>query len=74
MAPPRAGIASLSGDCPPSQVLAIRKKVLGEEHPDFAKSLNNLAGVLVKQGKPEAAATYSVLRGGFRWPAKWAPC
>ena len=29
--------------------LAIRKKVLGDEHPDVAESLNNLAGLLSDQ-------------------------
>ena len=29
--------------------LAIRKKVLGEEHPDVAQSLNNLAALLEAQ-------------------------
>ena len=29
--------------------LAIRKKVLGEEHPDVAQSLNNLAQLLQDQ-------------------------
>ena len=31
------------------QALAIRKKVLGEAHPDVAQSLNNLAGLLSDQ-------------------------
>ena len=37
------------------QALAIRKKVLGEEHPNVAESLNNLAQLLNAQGKPREA-------------------
>jgi len=38
--------------------LAIRKKVLGEEHPDTAESLNNLGFLLATQGDYEAAEEY----------------
>ena len=37
------------------QALAIQQKVLGEEHPDTAKSLNDLAGLYQAQGKYEQA-------------------
>jgi tetratricopeptide (TPR) repeat protein len=41
------------------QALAIRRKVLGEQHPDTATSLDNLAGNLYYQGKyPEAETLY----------------
>jgi CHAT domain-containing protein/tetratricopeptide (TPR) repeat protein len=41
------------------QLLAIRKKVLGEEHPDTAQSYNMLARSLLLQGKfVEAEASY----------------
>ena len=33
------------------RALAIREKALGEDHPDVAKTLNNLAGVYLAQGK-----------------------
>jgi serine/threonine protein kinase/Tfp pilus assembly protein PilF len=33
------------------KALALRKKLLGSEHPDVARSLNNIAGVLKQQGK-----------------------
>ncbi|NEU84560.1 CHAT domain-containing tetratricopeptide repeat protein, partial [Nostoc sp. UIC 10630] len=33
------------------RMLAIRKKLLGNEHPDVATSLNNLAGLYSRQGK-----------------------
>lgn len=33
----------------------MRKKLLGQEHPDVAISLNNLAGLYESQGKYEAA-------------------
>jgi tetratricopeptide (TPR) repeat protein len=39
----------------PERALAIREKVLGEEHPDTAMSLNNLAGLLYEQGSYEEA-------------------
>ena len=32
------------------QALAIGKKVLGEQHPDYAKSLNDLAGLYQSMG------------------------
>ena len=35
--------------------LAIRKKMLGEEHPDVADSLNNLASLYKNQGKYDEA-------------------
>jgi CHAT domain-containing protein/Tfp pilus assembly protein PilF len=35
---------------PARRVLALRKEVLGEHHPDYAKSLNNLAFLLRSQG------------------------
>lgn len=38
-----------------SQVLEIRKRVLGEEHPDTAASYNNLASVYASQGEYEKA-------------------
>jgi hypothetical protein len=34
-----------------SRELAIREKALGSEHPDVARTLNNLAGLYAKQGK-----------------------
>ena len=37
------------------QALAIRKEVLGERHPDYATSLNNLAVLLQSQGDYAAA-------------------
>jgi len=37
------------------QVLGMRKKLLGEEHPDVAKSLNNLAMLYNKMGMYEKA-------------------
>ncbi len=40
---------------PAKQVLAIRKEVLGERHPDYADSLNNLAFLLQTQGDYAAA-------------------
>ncbi|BBD65248.1 hypothetical protein NIES4070_15990 [Nostoc commune HK-02] len=33
------------------QALALRRKLLGEEHPDVASSLNNLAGLYDSQGR-----------------------
>ncbi len=33
------------------QALALRRKLLGEEHPDVAQSLNNLAGLYDTQGR-----------------------
>ncbi|MEH2179958.1 tetratricopeptide repeat protein, partial [Nostoc sp.] len=33
------------------QALALRRKLLGEEHPDVAVSLNNLAGLYNSQGR-----------------------
>ena len=38
------------------QALEISKKALGEEHPDVATRLNNLACVLNNQGNTEEAA------------------
>ena len=35
--------------------LKIRKEVLGTQHPDYATSLNNLAGLYKAMGKPEQA-------------------
>ena len=37
------------------QVLAVRKKLLGEEHPDVAQSLTNLAAFYNSQGRYEEA-------------------
>ena len=37
------------------RALAIRKEVLGERHPVYALSLNNLAALLDKQGDYAAA-------------------
>ena len=37
------------------QALDMRKKLLGEEHPDVATSLNNLAGLYFSQGRYEEA-------------------
>ena len=37
------------------QALDIRKKVVGEKHPDYAQSLNNLAGVYEKMNQYEKA-------------------
>jgi len=37
------------------QVLAIREKILGQEHPDVASSLSNLAGLYKAQGDYEQA-------------------
>ncbi|MEH2086381.1 tetratricopeptide repeat protein, partial [Nostoc sp.] len=33
------------------QALALRRKLLGEEHPSVASSLNNLAGLYRSQGR-----------------------
>ncbi|MFO0141735.1 MAG: tetratricopeptide repeat protein, partial [Aphanizomenon sp.] len=33
------------------QALALRQKLLGDDHPDVAQSLNNLAGLYHSQGK-----------------------
>ena len=38
------------------QALAIQEKVLGEHHPDYALSLNNLAGLYFSRGDYAAAA------------------
>ena len=35
--------------------LALRKKLFGNEHPDVARSLNNLAEVISAQGRPAEA-------------------
>jgi tetratricopeptide (TPR) repeat protein len=43
---------------PARQALAIRKKVLGEQHPDTALSLNNLGTLLRAQGDYVAARPY----------------
>jgi tetratricopeptide (TPR) repeat protein len=40
------------------QALAIRKKVLGEEHPDTASSLNNLGGLLDSMGDYQGARPF----------------
>ena len=41
------------------KALAIRERVLGEEHPDTATSYNNLAGVYASQGNnKEALSNY----------------
>ncbi|NEO78312.1 tetratricopeptide repeat protein [Moorena sp. SIO4G3] len=41
--------------CPPyllaERALEIRQEILGEEHPDVAISLNNLAGFYESQGR-----------------------
>ena len=39
------------------EVLAIDKKVYGDEHPEIATDLNNLAWLLKKQGNAEEAAS-----------------
>jgi tetratricopeptide (TPR) repeat protein len=39
------------------EALALRRKLLGNEHPDVATSLNNLASVLREAGKPAEAET-----------------
>jgi tetratricopeptide (TPR) repeat protein len=36
-------------------VLAVRRKAQGEEHPSFATTLNNMAGVYDDQGRHEEA-------------------
>ena len=41
------------------ECLAIEKKTLGEEHPQYAASLNNLAALLYEQGKLDEAIPYS---------------
>ena len=33
------------------EALEMRKKLLGEEHPDVAQSINNLAGLYYGQGR-----------------------
>ncbi|MFM7469656.1 MAG: tetratricopeptide repeat protein, partial [Vampirovibrionales bacterium] len=40
------------------QALAIRQKSLGENHPDTANSLNNLAGLYEDTGRYHEAKTY----------------
>jgi len=37
------------------QALEIRRQVLGEQHPDFASSLNNLAALYGSTGRSEQA-------------------
>ena len=37
------------------QALEIRRQVLGEQHPDFAPSLGNLAGLYSETGRSEQA-------------------
>lgn len=37
------------------QALALRETVLGKEHPSTLTSMNNLAGVLSRQGKYKEA-------------------
>jgi tetratricopeptide (TPR) repeat protein len=37
------------------QALEISRQVLGEQHPDFARSLNNLAGLYYSTGRFEQA-------------------
>ena len=37
------------------QALEIRRQVLGEQHPDFARSLNNLAWLYDSTGRSEQA-------------------
>jgi tetratricopeptide (TPR) repeat protein len=37
------------------QALALRQKLLGDDHPDVAESLNNLAGLYESQGKYKEA-------------------
>jgi tetratricopeptide (TPR) repeat protein len=37
------------------QALDIRERVLAEDHPDLAQSLNNLAGLLARQGDTDDA-------------------
>ena len=45
------------------QALEIRKKVLGENHPDYAKSLNNLA--LLYRGPRRLSAGRTALPPGL---------
>ncbi len=39
------------------EVLALREKVLGPEHPDTLSTRHNLAGALIDQGRPAEAET-----------------
>jgi hypothetical protein len=39
------------------EVLAKRKRILGEEHPDTISAMNNLANTLSDQGQLDEAAT-----------------
>jgi hypothetical protein len=39
------------------EALAMRKRLLGEEHPAVATSLNNLAGLYESQGRYERGRT-----------------
>ena len=40
------------------EALEARRRVLGDEHPDTLRSIDNLAGVLASQGKYEQAEVY----------------
>ena len=57
------------------QALEIRKKALGESHPDFATSLNNLAGCTKSMGdyaaaSPSSARPWRSGRGAGREPPR----
>ena len=58
------------------QALEIRKQVLGENHPDYAASLNNLAGLYQPMGdyaKAEPLCRQALeIRKASRW-AKTTP-
>ena len=51
-----------------NQILDIRRRVSGPEHPETLKVLNNLANVYLYQGKSAEAVTLieQVLDGGIR--------
>jgi hypothetical protein len=48
----RGNLEKPSG-CTPA--LDVRRKALGEDHPDVAESLNNLASTLAARGRPAEA-------------------
>ena len=51
------------------QALEIRKRALGENHPDYANSLNNLAELYYAQGQLAAAEQF--LRQGLTLLTRW---
>lgn len=60
-------------ESPLRRAVAIRREVLGEEHPDVAQSLNALGGVLDSQGQFDEAEGYfeealAIRRARFRRP------